>query len=453
MTEPREGRPLTFYGDDFTGASANLMEYHRRGLRGVLFVNTPRYEEAMAQAGNVDVLGIAGISRSLAPAAMAHELRPAFELFRRLGSPVVQYKVCATFDSSPTRGSFGPVLELAREMYGTGNVPILAAHPAFGRYTAFGNHYAAWEGEVYRLDRHPSMSRHPETPMGEADLRRHLAQQTNLHVALCDFVRLRSGDAHVDALLAHREAAATIFDALEPDDLVLLARAVARAARHRTVFTLSSHGFAAGMAASLAEQQRHPPAWEARPQAAVDRLLVLSGSCSPRTAAQIDHARAKGWCMLRLPVEALPRDGREQIAGRLAAQAAEALASGQSVVVYAAAGPEDQSIAAGRGVFSAMDAESSSVIGALYADVARAVFSRLRLARLMLAGGDTSSQIVRALGVQSLAIDAVNPESTEAFMRMNAPGTPFDGVQLLMKAGQNGPVDYFTQAREGRQWR
>ena len=100
-----------------------------------------------------------------------------------------------------------------------------------------------------------------------------------------------------------------------------------------------------------------------------------------------------------------------------------------------------------------MDAESSSVIGALYAALARAVFSRLPLPRLMLAGGDTSSQIVRALGVQSLAIDAVNPESTEAMMRMNASGTPFDGVQLLMKAGQNGPVDYFTQAREGRQWR
>ena len=71
---------------------------------------------------------------------------------------------------------------------------------------------------------------------------------------------------------------------------------------------------------------------------------------------------------------------------------------------------------------------------------------------LMLAGGDTSSQVVRALGVQSLAIDAIPAQSTEALMRMNAPGTLFDGVQLLMKAGQNGPVDYFVQARDGSGW-
>lgn len=452
MTEPRAGGPLTFYGDDFTGASANLMEYHRRGLRGVLFVNTPGFEAAAAQARDVDVLGIAGISRSMAPAAMEAELRPAFELFRRLGSRVVQYKICATFDSSPTRGSFGPVLELGREIFGPGNIPILAAHPAFGRYTAFGNHFAVWEGEVHRLDRHPSMSRHPETPMHEADLRRHLAQQTDLPVALCDLVGLRSGAAHLDEVLARGDAA-TVFDAVEPADLVTLAHAVDRAARQRTVFTLASHGFAAGMGACLAEQRGLAVNGEARPQLRVDRLLVLSGSCSPRTAAQIEHARAQGWYVVRLPVEALAREAPEDIARRMAPDLLDALERNASAVVYAASGPEDQSIAAGRGVFDGLAVESSSVIGRVYAALAQCVFARLPLQRLMLAGGDTSSQVVRALGVQSLAIDAINAQSTEAMMRMNAPGTLFDGVQLLMKAGQNGAVDYFVQARDGASWR
>lgn len=451
MSERGAGGPLTFYGDDFTGASANLMEYHRRGLRGVLFVNTPDFEAAAAHAGQVDVLGIAGVSRSMTPAVMEAELRPAFELFRRLESRVVQYKICATFDSSPCRGSFGPVLELARQIFGPGNIPILAAHPAFGRYTAFGNHFSVWEGEVYRLDRHPSMSRHPETPMHEADLRRHLAQQTDLPIALCDVVALRSGAACLEQVLA-QAAAATVFDAVEPDDLVTLAQAVDSAARRRTVFALASHGFAAGMGTCLAGRRGLPTASEERPQAAVDRLLVLSGSCSPRTAAQIEHAQAHGWHAQRLPIEALAREPRGRVVERIAAEVLDALQVGRSVVVYAAAGPEDEGIAAGREVFSALAAESSSVIGSLYADLARSVFARIPLRRLMLAGGDTSSQVVRALGVQSLAIDAIHAQSTEAMMRMDAPGTLFDGVQLLMKAGQNGPVDYFIQARDGAGW-
>jgi hypothetical protein len=46
---------------------------------------------------------------------------------------------------------------------------------AAGRYQAFGNLFATVEGTAYRLDRHPTMSRHPVTPMTEADLRLHLS--------------------------------------------------------------------------------------------------------------------------------------------------------------------------------------------------------------------------------------------------------------------------------------
>jgi uncharacterized protein YgbK (DUF1537 family) len=453
MTPSPAAAPLAFYGDDFTGASANLVEYHRRGLRGVLFVNTPTYAEAAAQAAHVDVLGIAGVSRSLAPDAMEAELRPAFELFRRLESRVVQYKICATFDSSPTRGSFGPVLELARQVFGPSNIPVLAAHPSFGRYTAFGNHFAVWQQEVYRLDRHPSMSRHPETPMGEADLRKHLALQTALALGLCDVVTLRAASqAQLDALLQQQDVAATVFDAMAPEDLVTVAAAAWRASRRRRVFALAAHGFAAGMAEHLARERNIPQRTASRRQEPVERLLVLSGSCSPRTAAQIEHAHRAGWRALRLPIEALAGESTEAVAQRMAVEILETLERGQSMVVYAAAGPDDENIAAGRGVFGAIEAESSAMIGALYAEIARRVFARMRLPRLMLAGGDTSSQTVRKMGVQALAIDAMHPETAEAFMRMQAPGTVFDGVQLLMKAGQNGAAEYFTQAREGHHW-
>ena len=57
-------------------------------------------------------------------------------------------------------------------------ISVLAGAPPLRRYTVFGNHFAAAGDEIYRLDRHPTMSRHPVTPMHEADLRVHLSHQT-----------------------------------------------------------------------------------------------------------------------------------------------------------------------------------------------------------------------------------------------------------------------------------
>src|SRR3546814_1756146 len=59
---------------------------------------------------------------------------------------------------------------------------------------------------------------------------------------------------------------------------------------------------------------------------------------------------------------------------------------------------------------------------------------------------------IRALGIEALTSYAINPSSTEAFMTMHCNNPLFDGVQLLMKAGQNGSDDYFSRAREGTQW-
>ncbi|MBV5333578.1 four-carbon acid sugar kinase family protein, partial [bacterium] len=48
--------------------------------------------------------------------------------------------------------------------------------PFLRRYVAFGNLFARAGDITYRLDRHPTMSNHPITPMTEGDLRLHLVQ-------------------------------------------------------------------------------------------------------------------------------------------------------------------------------------------------------------------------------------------------------------------------------------
>src|SRR5262249_42073722 len=92
--------------------------------------------------------------------------------------------------SAPHRGSIGRAIEIGLQEFGQDMVPIVVGAPELGRYTTFGQLFAAFHGEVFRIDRHPVMSHHPATPMTEADLLVHLARQTDLPMARIDLADL-----------------------------------------------------------------------------------------------------------------------------------------------------------------------------------------------------------------------------------------------------------------------
>ena len=107
---------------------------------------------------------------------MNRNLPAIFRAMRALGAPVNHYKVCSTFDSSPGVGSIGRAMELGRAVFRSRqSVPVVVGAPHLGRAVVFGNLFAEADGAWYRIDRHPTMRRHPVTPMTEADLRLHLA--------------------------------------------------------------------------------------------------------------------------------------------------------------------------------------------------------------------------------------------------------------------------------------
>ena len=111
---------------------------------------------------------------------------PALEALRTTGAPILHYKVCSTFNSSPTIGSFGRVMDIAQRVLGRTTIPIVVGAPKLARYSLFGTLFARHnvDGTVHRIDRHPTMSVHPTTPMREADMRRHIGAQTSQSIAL-----------------------------------------------------------------------------------------------------------------------------------------------------------------------------------------------------------------------------------------------------------------------------
>lgn len=422
------GAPLyAFIGDDFTGSTDVLEQLAEGGVPAVLFLRTPdaalraRFPEARA-------IGIASDARSRPPEWMDAEL-PA--LFAAIGdAALVHYKTCSTFDSAPHVGSIGRALDIGVRTFGAPAAIVVAA-PHLGRYVAFANLFAAAGDQVHRIDRHPTMSRHPVTPMHEADLIRHLGTQTDAKVGHVPLDRIQSGDAEA-AFDAVRDADAVLFDGTTFADLA----ATGAILRSRSIrFAAGSSGVTRALV--LAWQAEGIIDGEpAMPRAAeVDRLLVVSGSCSPVTARQIRRSVADGFVTARADVPALLAGSSAEEA-RLADAALAALAQGRAVIASAEGPLDDNAPAAGE------------KLGQALGRITREVVRRAGLKRVLFAGGDTSSHGVAQLGIDALTW-AAPIERGAPLVRAHSDDPAIDGLELVLKGGQMGGEDFFEKVRTG----
>ena len=439
--------PLTaaFYADDVTGAADNAAQFWRHGLRTMLFFGVP--EPDMLEGAEVDVIGVAGIARSLPTAAMAAEIAPALAALDRTGTPILQYKCCSTLDSSPEIGSLGEAARLLLAQRPGAFMPVLAAMPEFARYTVFGQHFAGFGPDVFRLDRHPSMMRHPSTPSYEADIRALLASQGRSVTEVVDVRRLDDGtpESLADELVG---TDAAVFDALTEKQLAAAAGTIWRLGQRRRVAAVAAQGLAHGLGLYLRGQGRieHPvPTHRLAPS---ERLLVLSGSCSPRSASQIAWAEQAGFATIRLPPAAI-RAGEP---GAALPEMLAALKQGRGVIAYTATGADDPAVAEVTDWQRRAGLDGAGIadrVGTLCAALARAALQDGGTRRIVLAGGDSSSFTMRHLGASAIEMTASHFGQNAHVGRLRASDPVLDGVEVLLKGGQVGAEDLYGVMRQG----
>jgi len=431
---------LTFYGDDFTGSTDALEALATRGIESVLFLEPPTLAD-LSRFPGVKAVGVAGLSRSQSPQWMDRELPGVFEALRGLGAPLCHYKVCSTFDSSATHGSIGRAVEIGRRIFDTPCVPMIVGAPVLRRYVVFGNLFATVTGLTHRIDRHPTMSQHPVTPMTEADLRLHLSRQTNLPSASIDILALQAGRGLERYQECAKEGVAiALFDTLDAPSVQEAGRALWEGRGSRPCFVAGSSGVEYSLIAWWQSQGQLPPLPALAVVPPVERLLVLSGSCSPVTAMQINWALRNGF-------EGVALDAIELTSGsgefeRATEKASGILNAGGSPLLYSAGGPADvvQSDSADPG-FGAQ-------LGIKLGELAGYLVRKHGLQRTLIAGGDTSGHAGQALRIQALTM-----------LRPFAPGSPLcriwsddeavDGKEILLKGGQVGGEALFGDLRRG----
>jgi len=430
-----------WYGDDFTGASDTLATVAQAGLRTILFCGIPTSEQ-LRRAGPLDAFGIAGAARSMAPEAMRAELAKVGQFLAAAGARILHYKCCSTFDSAPKVGSIGLAVQSLRVLASANPVLIVGGQPSLGRYCVFGNLFAVAEqgGPVYRIDRHPTMSRHPVTPMQEADLRVHLSRQGLSGIGLVDVrAHERSGGFHaaIDDFDAHNSGDSgpgiALLDVATHAHLETIGTAITKRAQRAPILVVG----ASSVAQALIDHWHLPRrARDGVVAPAIDPVLVIAGSLSPVTARQI--ASARSYARVPLAPERLADD--EEYLHEQVKRIADSLRAGRHTLAYTSPTSSEQP------TMSSGDAKRlAPATGALL----RMVLRNVAVKRIGIAGGDTSSHAVEALecwGLEWLA----TVDAGVAMLRARADDPAIDALELMLKGGQMGGDDLFEMLVAGR---
>ncbi|CAA9351682.1 MAG: Uncharacterized protein YgbK [uncultured Microvirga sp.] len=398
--------------DDFTGAGDIANTLSTGGMRTRLFVGDGAIDGADCDAGVVALK-----TRSIAPGDAVAQSLAALDRLRAAGAAQIIFKYCSTFDSTP-QGNIGPVAEALAEALGAAGVIVCPAFPRNGR-TVYQGHLFVGDA----LLSESGMAHHPLTPMTDPDIRRWLAAQTHMSVGHVDLGVVRLGSEAIEAALAQAEAGFVVVDAVDEDDL----RAIGHAARKHRLVTGGS-GVALGLPANFREagaMKTGTASFTGCPGPA----LILSGSCSTATRAQVAAYRLTAPCYeidvgRLLAGEPLLGEIEHFLEGHL--DAAPMIFSSADPAMVAATqeryGPD----------------RSAAAVEALFGVIARTAVAR-GTRRIVVAGGETSGAVVSALGIAAFDL---GPEIDPGIPALAAG----PNLALALKSGNFGAPDFFARA-------
>jgi 3-dehydrotetronate 4-kinase len=416
----------TFFGaiaDDFTGATDLAGLLARSGVQVSLRIGVPQHPPA--ETAPLEIIALK--CRTAAVDEAVSETRAALDWLHRAGAERFFWKYCSTFDSTPS-GNIGPVAEALMKALGTNQTIYCPAFPENGRSIFMGNLFV---GEQPLAE--CPMKDHPLTPMRDSNLMRLLEPQVTRPVGLANRHAVAKGTKALRDRLAqlHGDGVThVIVDAVANDDLYVIADAcrdmILLTGGSAVAMPLPEIWLRQGLLKKFDSARKH--------RAEDGPAIILSGSCSAMTNCQVSAFLAEGRPGFRLDPLDLAANGANAASDWLSAQA-----PGATPMIYATATPNE--------VRATQEKLGVERAGALVeaALAACSVQARdLGFRRFIVAGGESSGAVTKALGITQLYI------GTEI-----APGVPWcfartaeHDVAITLKSGNFGGENFFGKALE-----
>lgn len=422
--------------DDDTGASDLAGMFADQGVRVVLVLDLPPAAELARWTEAATGVVFATATRAIPPEESYQKTAAAVRAAVALAPRAVQIKYCSTFDSTD-RGNIGPSLDAAMDVLGEEFTIAVPALPVNGRTTYCGYHFVKGQ-----LISDSPMRDHPLTPMTNPNLVNLLGRQTKRRVGLtpCSVV-----DAGSDAVLRHwtelrsSGVAVSIVDCLSDRHAADICEAACD-------LKLISGGSAFGT--------HLPAAWRRRGWIVDDGGdpfggaeiahgsggLIVAGSCSVATSRQNASIQERGADVVEIdPVRMLQSGAEDE-----AEQAINALGRGRDVLVKTRSEPHAVSATHQWGQAEGWDAAALGLkIAASLADITRSIVEAATPEALVIAGGETSGAICRALGIRALAVGKNIQPGVPLCVPLSGPRIP-----VVLKSGNFGTDDFYSVALE-----
>ena len=414
----------TFLGciaDDFTGATDLASMLARSGVNVSLRIGVPL--STPKNTAEIEVIALK--TRSISASKAIEESLSALKWLKEAGAKKYFFKYCSTFDST-AEGNIGPVSEALMNELKVDQTIYCPAFPENGRSIYMGNLFVG-----QKLLSESSMKDHPLTPMNDSNLMRLLSAQVSRRVGLADRIVVNSGvNSLKEKLISLKEndVPHVIVDAVADTDL----DTIASACQDMDFITGGS-----ALAMPLAEFYKASGKISANDNSFMNKKLntgsiILSGSCSEMTIIQVKNFIQRGAAAFQLDPIDLAENGVKKVLDWLSSQDFT-----KNTIIYATSDPDTvKKVQAELGVDMA-----GKIVEQGLSECAIAA-RELGIKNFIIAGGETSGAITKALNVRQLDIGIEI-----------APGVPwtFSGkrnnqIALSLKSGNFGSEEFFTEA-------
>jgi uncharacterized protein YgbK (DUF1537 family) len=407
--------------DDFTGATDLAGLLARAGVRVSLRIGVPT--DPPKDPAPFEVIALKTRTEPVGEAIA--EARAALAWLRAAGAERFFWKYCSTFDSTPL-GNIGPVAEALMADLGADQTIYCPAFPENGRSIFMGNLFV---GQTPLAE--SPMKDHPLTPMRDSNLMRLLEPQVTRPVGLVDRLTVARGAgavrAELDALRA-KGVAHVVTDAVADADLGI----IAEASRHMALLTGGSAVAMPLPKLFVNDGLINAGAGAITPPKLPNDAIILSGSCSEMTNRQVETYLETGAPGYQLDPLEVAETGTAPVLAWLEAQDLT-----RAPLIYASAAPDAvKAVQAKLGT-----AKAGALIENTLADCATCARD-LGARRIVVAGGETSGAVTKAMNVSALEIGAEI-----------APGVPWTycstgghKIALTLKSGNFGSPAFFAEA-------
>ena len=431
---------LGVIADDFTGATDIAGFLVKNGMETAMFNGVPdSVPDTLTEA-----LVISLKIRSCPAEEAVKKALSALAFLQEAGCTRFYYKYCSTFDSSK-EGNIGQVTDALMAALGTPLTLICPALPI--------NKRTVYKGYLFVNDlllSDSSMKNHPITPMRDSKLERLMEGQFKGMVEHIFFEDMARGPEHVKALVEQykakekekakdertedrdiqsRDNCYLIVDILAESDLETIAQAT-----EDFLLVTGGSGLALGIAHLHNRRLGRPNEEVISFVPKKDRAVVIAGSCSSQTNAQVAYYKDKAPSLRVDEGKALHQKG---YAGELALWALAQDKDGPAPMLYATRDAEELEQIKALYPQEDVSARIEKILGCVTKILA---FQGIK--NFIVAGGETSGVVATTLGVSSYL---VGPQIDPGVSWVRS----LDGaMHLAFKSGNFGMVDFFEKAQE-----